>query len=56
MARRRGAQAVWSRGTQEGEVSCIQGCWGVTPKNNTEASAGFGNMAVIGDLDKPDWE
>ena len=28
---------------------------GVTPKKNTEASAGFGNMAVISDLDKPDW-
>lgn len=27
----------------------------VTAKKNTEASAGFGNMAVIGDLDKPDW-
>ena len=28
VARRRGAQTVWSHGTQEGEVSCIQGCWG----------------------------
>ena len=32
-----------------------KGAGGVTPKKNPEASAGFGNMAVIGDLDKPDW-